>query len=136
LFLPAAQQAAHLGHHARGVLVLPLVQPIPTRRQAQVQTHFVQGGVGAAQALQARRSALAVGLDDEFVEIQRRVQQALGDDKALAAGKVVGRRDEPGEKIKGARKAGWGRGFSAGSCSPGFINLERRVFRILTNKPG
>ncbi|MBK7673655.1 MAG: SUMF1/EgtB/PvdO family nonheme iron enzyme [Candidatus Accumulibacter sp.] len=71
LLQPAAEQAADLGDDGADVLVLAGVEPAPVPRQAQVQAQVVERRIGAAQRVEPWRAALALRLEQRFLQIFR-----------------------------------------------------------------
>lgn len=57
--------------------ILAIVDPAPVMRQPQVQPEFIQVRVCCSQVLFAGGAALADGVVQRFLEVQRSVHQAL-----------------------------------------------------------
>ena len=83
------------------MFVLPRAQPGPLVSQAQVQAQLVELRVGSLKMLQPLRTATRIGFEDRLLKVQRRSQQALGDDKALALREMLALRQQPGQQVVG-----------------------------------
>lgn len=96
---PATEQSADLHDGPRGVLVLSSAQELQLVGEPQVQPHLLQLDVGVHQDPSVRPDLARP--DQVLVEGQRGVVQALGEDEALALGKLEGLGDQPGEEVVG-----------------------------------
>ncbi len=68
-------------------------------RQPQVEAQLGQLRVAVGELAGARPAAQGVGLDQPFLEIEGGVLEPAGDDEALAAGELLGLRQQPGQKV-------------------------------------
>ena len=101
---PAAEQAADLGYHATGVLVLAVVQPVPVMREPQVQADTVECGIHAMQPLQAGATAPGLGLEQALLDVQRGIEQAFGHRVPVGPRKALALGQQPGKQVVGTGK--------------------------------
>jgi len=101
---PTAQQPSNLRNHHAHMPVLPIVDPAPGMRQPQIESQFVETGVGGPQVLLAGCPSLAERVKERLLKVERRVHQSLGHGLAVGFRETFRFRQQPRQHIEGARQ--------------------------------
>lgn len=98
---PAAEEPADLRNHLVDVAVLSIRDELPLTRQPDVQPHLVELRVGCLKTRQPRLARPCVCVVERLLEVERRIQQALGDEESVFTRELQGDRQQPTRQVEG-----------------------------------